>query len=562
MNIDYLLKYKQQLHLLHVLYVEDNKELREETKILFSHFFKSVDACANGKEALINYTINTYDIVIADINMPVMDGLKMSKEIRLVNPTQAIILMSSRADIENLLDSIEIGVDGFILKSFSIEKMMEVVSKIAKNIFIQRELDEYHKNLQQIIYEKNKEILYKTSHDQLTNLSSNFALFDLLKSNKAITLVLLNIDHFGNINDSYGFDTADKLLIEVAKYLRLIKPANSEIYRLNSDEFVLVMEENCSKENIISTVESILSFFSETILEVEDNIELKISFSIGIANGSGNSVLNNAKTAIAEIREYKRGHYKFFDSRSKFLQRQQDNIYWIQKIKESIANRKLIPFFQPIINNTTGQIEKYECLARIEDDNLLIPPIRFMEAVKLTGMLSYVTKSVIEQSCEKFKNNHYEFSINVTNYDLHLDYLEDFLIRNLAKHSIEPSRVVLEILEDITTLNESNILEQLHSLRNRGFKIAIDDFGSESSNFSRLLEFSPDYLKIDGSFIKNILSDEKSRIITEAIVLLAHKSSIKVIAEFVHNEAVQNKIKELGIDYSQGYFFSEPRRDL
>jgi len=185
-----------------------------------------------------------------------------------------------------------------------------------------------------------------------------------------------------------------------------------------------------------------------------------------------------------------------------------------------------------------------------------------MEAAKLTGMLSYVTKSVIEQSCEKFKNNHYEFSINVTNYDLHLDYLEDFLIRNLAKHSIEPSRVVLEILEDITTLNESNILEQLHSLRNRGFKIAIDDFGSESSNFSRLLEFSPDYLKIDGSFIKNILSDEKSRIITEAIVLLAHKSSIKVIAEFVHNEAVQNKIKELGIDYSQGYFFSEPRRDL
>lgn len=185
-----------------------------------------------------------------------------------------------------------------------------------------------------------------------------------------------------------------------------------------------------------------------------------------------------------------------------------------------------------------------------------------MEASRLTGTLSLVTKTVIEQSFKKFSDSEYEFSINITSTDLYLDYLEEHLLKCVKKYSIRPSKVSLEMLEDISTINTPEILEQLNSLRYHGFKISIDDFGAQSSNFSRLLEFSPDYLKIDGSFVKNILNDKKSLIIVEAVVLLCKKSNIKIIAEFVHSKEVQEKIEELGIDYSQGYYFGEPKADL
>ena len=234
----------------------------------------------------------------------------------------------------------------------------------------------------------------------------------------------------------------------------------------------------------------------------------------------------------------------------------------MNKIQKSIAEDNIIPFFQPIINNKTKKIEKYECLARIEDNGVFVSPYHFMEAAKETRMISFITKNMIKHACLKFAKTKYEFSINITNDDLSLGYLEEFLLRITAIYNIEPSRIVLELLEDISSLSKGTILKQLSSLKNIGFKLAVDDFGSESSNFSRLLEFNPDYLKIDGVFIKNILSDKKSQIITKGIVSIAHQMGIKVIAEYIHNQDVQDKVEKLGIDYSQGYLHGIPSKTL
>lgn len=406
------------------------------------------------------------------------------------------------------------------------------------------------------------ELEIKFYHDHLTGIANRFALMEHFKKAKDISIFLLNIDNFGNINNAYGFRIGDKALVEIVKLLKLCKPSNCELFRFDSDEFVLVCPSHLKSDELGDIADSILSFFDQSEIIIDDDIELKISFSIGIATGSSLSVLNHAKVAIEELRVHKRSSYNIFDASSKFLMKQQENVYWIHKIKEALVEEELFAYFQPIVNNKTKKIEKFECLVRIFDDGILIPPIRFMGASKLTGTLSNVTKSIIEQSFKKFSNTEYEFSINITSDDLYMHYLESYLLSHVQKYNINPSRVVLEILEDIASLNDGSILEQLDSLRFNGFKIAIDDFGSESSNFSRLLEFSPDYLKIDGSFIKNILEDEKSQIIVEAIVLICKKSNIKIIAEYVHSKEVQEKIVELGIDYSQGYYFGEPSLDL
>lgn len=398
--------------------------------------------------------------------------------------------------------------------------------------------------------------------DYLTNIPNRFALMNYLKTMDSGNLFLVNVDNFNNINSAYGFEIGDKALVEIARLINIAKPVNNKLFRMNSDEFVLVNNDILSSKELGFIASSIISFFDQMELCIDDEIDIKVSVSIGISIGNHNTLLSHARVAIKELREHRRSAYKIYNPRSSYIKKQQENIYWIHKIKDAFIDENITTYYQPIVNNKTGKIEKYECLVRIMQDGILIPPIRFLEASKLTGTLSLVTKAIIEQACKKFSNTDYDFSINITNTDLHLDYLEEYLMKYVKKYDIHPSRITLEILEDIDTLGEDDTLKQLDSLRYNGFKIAIDDFGSHSSNLSRLLEFSPDYLKIDGSFIKDILIDKKSLVIVEVIILLCQRSNIKMVAEYVHSKEVYEKIKELGIDYSQGYYFGEPKEDL
>jgi len=401
--------------------------------------------------------------------------------------------------------------------------------------------------------------------DQLTGIANRFALLEYLKANTRVNIFLVNLDNFANINNAYGFSIGDEILIEVANYFKKLKPKNAQLFRFDGNEFVFIVKDFYNFRQLKEFSESLLSFFQTAEIEIMHNkieIVVKISLSIGIAMGSGVTTLNHAKSAVSELRQHSRGSYKIFNSRSEYSQKQQEIVYWVNKIRHAINDENLIAFFQPMRNNKTNKIEKYECLARIKDDNAMVSPARFMEASKITGTLSLVTKTIISSAFSMFEGNDYEFSINITGSDIHLGYLEKFLLLNAKKYNIKPSRVVLEILEDIVTLTESDMLDQIRSLRKKGFKVAIDDFGQENSNFSRLLELDPDYLKIDGAFIKDIVDDEKSQIIVESIVGICKKSGIKTIAEYIHNQKVQDKIQQMGIDYSQGYFIGEPKENL
>ncbi len=391
----------------------------------------------------------------------------------------------------------------------------------------------------------------------MRDVKSRDELLARLKGAMYLNLFLINVDNFSNINKLYGFEQADKILEQIAKLIKISKPRGAELYRVGSDEFAVVCKKDLDTLVLSEFASSMISFFDQIEIQLQ-GVTIRVSISIGIASGYGESILNQAKEALAELREHSRSSFKIYDINSLFVKQQIQNNYWIDKIKSSFENEMLYAYFQPILNNQTGKIEKYECLARIYDEGIIVPPIRFLEASKLTGTLSLITKTMIEKSFSVFSKTNYSFSINITQVDLYLNYLEELLLKNAKKYNIDPSRVILEILEDVSSIGSEEILKQLHSLRRAGFKIAIDDFGSMSSNLSRLLDFSPDFLKIDGGFIKNILNDERSLIVVEAIIHLCKRSGIKIVAEFVHSKEIQDKIVELGIEYSQGYYIGEP----
>jgi EAL domain-containing protein (putative c-di-GMP-specific phosphodiesterase class I) len=188
----------------------------------------------------------------------------------------------------------------------------------------------------------------------------------------------------------------------------------------------------------------------------------------------------------------------------------------------------------------------------------MISPSKFLAATKLVGLIPSLTKIVIDKSFQEFQYKDVDFSINITDEDIKADYLVEYIMEKLSEYNIDPSRVALEILENITLLELDRAKNQFNRLKEVGLKIYIDDFGSDASNFSRFLQLDVDVIKIDGQFIKNIDKDINSLKIVESIVALANKIGVKTVAEFVHCETIYECLKPLGIDFFQGNYFSEP----
>ncbi|MBD3797524.1 MAG: EAL domain-containing protein [Campylobacterales bacterium] len=392
-------------------------------------------------------------------------------------------------------------------------------------------------------------------YDSLTSLPNKSNLLKTLnKSNTSVTLILLNINNFSYINSAYGYATGDQILIDIADVLSKNFETDAA-FRINSDEFALLYK---SKINIKEKVKEIQNyFFSSTLLA--SNLTFHISFTYG-AIYADKHLLRNGAFALKKAKENgKNSLYIYEDGNQEHTQKEKEAFMDSNRLLyAALIEDRFVPYYQGIRNNKTGEILKYEVLARIQDFDKVIAPFAFLEAAKLSGLLIEITKSIVDKSFAYMCKNNYTFSINITEEDLNQHYLEELLSNKTKQYGIDPKRVILEVLEGISATGKSNHIDQLKALKSIGFKIALDDFGSEYSNFERILDLDIDFLKIDARYIKNIDKDPKSYEIAKAISFFAKNAKIPTIAEFVHSQEVQDKVNELGIEFSQGYLFSEP----
>ncbi len=420
-----------------------------------------------------------------------------------------------------------------------------------------------HKNLNSL-KEANKEIQNQQSllsqqlHTHpLTKLPNTLSLEEKIASSEEnIALLSLCIDDYLNIENAYGQEFYQKLISQSANILSQYTNHDITLYHIHGPNFAFLIT-NLQNDKDIHLAQSIKSLFENTFITIND-LEISISFSIGISRQKSDKLIIQANTILQEIMQESMNSYKLFSHNKQREETQKNNLYWNAIIKSVIINDKLAVYYQPIICNKTQKIEKYECLIRAIDKDKVISPFMFLNAAKSRGLLPSITKTVIEKSFKLFSQNDIDFSINITEDDLKDGYLLKFLEYKLKKYDIQPQRIYLEILENITSANSDETLKQFKALKEQGFKISIDDFGAEASNLSRLLTIKADIIKIDGQFIKNLDSDPNSIKIVETIVSLAKKLECKTVAEFVHNEEIFNIVKDLGVDYSQGYYFSPP----
>ena len=403
-------------------------------------------------------------------------------------------------------------------------------------------------------------IEYQFYYDTLTGLQNRRRLSEKLEKRVNLFLMILNIDSFQEINDLYGDETGDSVLKDFALLLQELMPNSGMLYRLHSDEFAYLCQWGMNAHEYDIFASAISEKISQKSFTLSQRGNINISVTIGSAYGA-NMLLANADVALRLAKKSKK-NYLLYDDSMAMSEEYEKNFQWSKRLKYAIEHDKIIPVFQPIVDTKTQKIVKYEALIRMVDkQNLLISPVFFLELAKKNKLYHQLTKIMVEKTFEKFKDSPYCVSINISVEDILNKDVCDFIIEKLETSKMG-AKIGFEILESEGIENFEQVINFIDHVKKYGCTISIDDFGTGYSNFEYLMKLKVDFIKIDGSMIKNIDTDLNSQMITQTIVEFANKMNIKTVAEFVYSKNVFEKVSELKVDLSQGYYFGEPSREI
>lgn len=424
-----------------------------------------------------------------------------------------------------------------ITKLVKISIFVYVILVIGLIIFFFYYLSNIKEDLINKYEQMRKEIIKRYYFDVLTHLPNRLKLTEDINKLNPISLLILDIKEFGIINELYGFEFGNKILREVANKLK----QNFEyVYKFGNDEFaILNVDLDC-----INFREK-LSFFEYFYIE-----ELKLEFNCGISNIK--PLIENAEMALYKAKSL---GVTFFYYDKQIEKEYKQNFEKIAMLKSILEKEDIIPYYQCIVDKNK-RIIKYEALIRLKNEKgEILSPFLFMEDIKKSKLYDQFSLIMIKKVIQDVKKFKFNVSINLSFEDIENELIKEYILsldRDILKF------VTFEVLESENIKSYEIINEFFNVLKQKGAKVAIDDFGSGYSNFINILSLEIDYIKIDGSLIKNI-NDEKNKKIVEFIVNFSKEFNIKIVAEFVDNETIFKTLEKMNMDYFQGYYFCKPK---
>ena len=556
-----------------ILYAEDELSLQEDIYQNVSPFVKEIIRVSDGEEGLEVYLKNKdkIDIVLTDILMPKMNGIEMIDEIRKYDMIIPVIYSTAFSDNEYLKKTIEQSISGYIIKPIDIELLLKAIEKasiLVENKRLKASLEELNIGLEEKIEEKNKELInqnkqlhYQLYTDELTSLKNRKSLLLDIEKVKNPLMIIVDIDAFKSINDLYGEHIGNLVISEVSTILKsFVNNEKWELYRIGADQFALIKEAVLFDEQICkSNVEKIVKKINSTPLNIDDyGILIRVDVTLGISNQRVN-LLESADMALKKAKN-NRLKYIIYDEECSLDKEYKNDISWTKIIENAIKTNNVVLYYQPIVD-AKENIVKYEALIRIIEGDIVHSPYHFLDIAKKVKFYSDLTRIVIDKAFTKAKDLQISININlsiedVVNYDL-IDYIKNQLIeKNISK------LITFELLESESIKDYEKVIAFINTMRDLGCEVAIDDFGSGYSNFAYLLKFEPEYLKIDGSLVKNIHINKNSLLVVKTINSFAHSLGMKTVAEYVHCEEVFLLLKDMGVDTYQGFYFSQPKKDI
>lgn len=410
------------------------------------------------------------------------------------------------------------------------------------------------------IQEYRNQLFQRYFTDHLTNLPNQYQLRKDLQIHDDFGLVLIKIDNFQTINNFYGFVVGDYVIEEVGKYLKE-NLDDQQVYRLSGAEFAVTLENSLGFYDLKEYLNELYAKIKNTVVKYQDT-NVFVDFTLSSSANTDNSNIFSKVSMALKYAQESGIPFWIYEDRMNFENEYERNLQISGIVRDAVEASNIVPYYQPIVDNKSNEIVKYECLARLIDMNgKILSPFLFIPVSKKIKIYNEVTKIILEKAFETFEYSEYEFSVNLSIEDIINSEVFSFIIDKL-KTSKAASRVTFELLESEAIQDFKKVERFVNEVRRYGAKVAIDDFGSGYSNFSYLTQMRIDYIKIDGSLIKNIDVDKPTLLVVETIVDFAKKLGIKTIAEYVHSSIVMDKVKELEIDCAQGFYIDEPLVDI
>ncbi|WP_457642435.1 EAL domain-containing protein [Persephonella sp.] len=408
--------------------------------------------------------------------------------------------------------------------------------------------------LNKMYYEK-----YKYSVDELTGLYTRKQFLTDLPNFHGKSCLLINLKNFRFINEIYSTNIGDKVLAEFASLLRNTA-LTENVYRVFGDKFAIIFDEEKKSidfyRNIVKFLHSGIKVYHDVLKEyVTVNIQTKF---IIVRNIRSNFL---EKSMIA----FKKANYQdkelvFYEDT--ILPNMEKEVKSIDIIQKVIETNRVIPAFQKVVSLTDSQ-EYYEALMRIKIKNKVYLPREFLQTARETGLYPKLSNIIFDKVVEILKTSQKKISINVEITDILRKNFIDYTIQKIRRSGIPPKNIIFELTEseDMNRMFK-DVQKILNILKEEGFYISIDDFGSGYSNFSYLTELPIDIIKIDGSLIKKINKQTKNLLIVKSIISMAKLLGVKTVAEFVDSKEIYKIVENLGVDYVQGFYIEKPKFNI
>jgi diguanylate cyclase (GGDEF)-like protein/PAS domain S-box-containing protein len=421
-----------------------------------------------------------------------------------------------------------------------------------------------------------EELIWKQANfDMLTGLPNRNMFHDRLaqeagKSSRAklpLALLLIDLDEFKEVNDTLGHDVGDLLLQEAGKRISTCVRETDTVARLGGDEFTIILSELQDKNKVDRIAEKIIGELAEEY-HIGDEV-IHVSGSIGITlyphdSSDIDTLIKNADQAMYAAKKKGRNCFSYFTQ--SLQDAAQNRMHLTNDLRSALTENQFEVYYQPIVDLRTGQIVKAEALLRWHHpERGMVSPLEFIPLAEDTGLINQIGDWVFKESSRRANQwseqlaGEFQISVNMSPIQFKiensvftkewLDFLQEF--------DLSGKNIVVEITEGLLLNVEPEVIDKLLWLRDTGIQVAIDDFGTGYSSLSYLRKFDIDYLKIDKSFVRNLEKDNNDIALSEAIIVMAHKLGLKVIAEGVETEAQKKMLIDAGCDYAQGFLYSE-----
>jgi len=401
--------------------------------------------------------------------------------------------------------------------------------------------------------------------DQLTDLPNKNSAFNDFTKHYPNWFVLIGIDNFKQVNDAFGHKSADVILREVGQLIYKSVGKNGMVYRWTGDEFLISIKD-ADQSFVEAVVRNVQSSFRDSI-SVGGNTA-KISLSFGLAHketkAAVTDILAHCAAALAQVKSRGRNNLYVYDdairaNESKFVKIQSE-------LDQGVENHEFCAFFQAIFDTKRRRVVGFEALMRWLDDRNKVrySPYEFIPVAEQSGQIVTLGNQMIMDAVRQVSDwkRDYDFkaevSINVSPVQFFSDSLVHVLMECVDAYSVDPSQIKLEITESLFVNDSKNVLEKLNLFKKKGFKLSLDDFGTGYSSLAYIQDYPFDYIKIDKCFIDNVVESSRNQALVMAVLSLAHKLGMEVVAEGVENKEQADYLTGIGVDLLQGYFYSKP----